>query len=222
VHSFPIYYDESRPVDDVVSIAVAPIDSFSGRVSTRPLVVEIDGMRAVPRRNLSGLWVFLNLPVQPEYKIRINAGMAGYFDPPVTTFPPNPATGNEPRLDVYLHRRPEFPFDPGTTLVSGQLVVNTDEPVPDGLIRADLPMVPAGTPPFVTRTDMNGSFALPLRMPADLLPTDLVTFTFVAGAMVRNFQKFVREDVRSTFKKPIQMDGLNTPDLKAFAGDPVP
>ena len=124
---------------------------------------------------------------------------------------------------MYLHRRPEFPFDPDTTLVSGQLVKGVnDDPVVDVLVEADLPTVPGGTPPFETRTDKNGSFALPLRMPADLLTTDLVTFTFDRQGFNRSFQKWVREGVRSTFKKPIKMDGINTPDLQEFVGDPVP
>lgn len=223
MHSFPIRYDEPHPIDDVVTIAVAPIDAFSGRITEGRLRVEVEGLIARPIRNLSGLRVFVNLPPQPEYRIRIEAGEAGYYDPPVTTFPPSPPTGNEPRLDVYLHRRPEFPFDPDTTIVFGQLVEGADDdPVDGATIRADLPTVPGGTPPFVTQSDANGSFALPLRMPADLLPADLVTFTFDAPGMNRQFAKFVREGVRNTFIKPIRMDGANTPDLRAFAGAPVP
>lgn len=222
MHSFPIYYDDSRPIEDVVSIAVAPIDAFTGQISARPVNVTVKDIDVAPRQNLSGLRVFVNLPARPDYKINIEAQAAGYFNPPETTFPPAPPTGNEPRIDIYLRRRPEFPFDPDTTLVRGQLVTNVRDPVPDALVRADLPTVPGGTPPFETQTDQKGSFALPLRMPPDLLPTDLVTFTFTGGGFNRNFQKPVREGVLNTFQARIRMDGGNTPDLLAFVGDPVP
>ena len=94
------------------------------------------------------------------------------------------------------------------------------------MVRADLPTVPAGTPPFETYTDEKGSFALPLRMPDNLLPGDLVTFTFSVdgpGAPPpRGFGKPVRAAVQNAFKEDIELDGVNQPDLEPFVGVPVP
>jgi len=222
VHSFPIYYDDSHPIEDVVTVAVVLIDAFSGRVITAPVKVSIDGLQALPRRNLTGMRVFVNLPPRPEYRIKVEARMAGYFNPPDTPFPPIPPTGDEPRLDIYLYRRPEFPFDPDTTLVRGRLIRTSGDPVVGGTVTADLPTVPGGTPPFEARTDERGVFALPLRMPENLLPTDLVTFTFEYGGPPRAFDKAVREGVQNTFRAAIRIDGLNEPDLDAFVGDPMP
>jgi hypothetical protein len=128
-HSFPIYFDDD-PKLDRVSLAVMPMDAFSGRLVTSGVKASVVGQLARPIRNLSGQLVFINLPDEDTYRVNVDPSEAGYFAPPESEFPDptDPDAGKKRRHLVRLIRRPDFPFEGTTTLIRG-VVVRGKEPV---------------------------------------------------------------------------------------------
>jgi hypothetical protein len=174
VQPFPIGFD-GEPRLDRVTVAVVPMDAFTGRIVTARLRVEAYAgtgaeKRKLPNRpvrNLSGLYVFLNLPHADDYTIELKALDSGYFDPDRVTFVP-PADNDSDaaakrRVIVLLQRRPTFAFSDGTTLIRG-VVVSGKNPVDRAKIWADVNGA-AAAGNFTTFSDAKGSFALGLRLP---------------------------------------------------------
>ena len=222
------FVDEPEQPFDQVVVAVAAIDAFSGRVVARGVEATIEGLPNLPYRNLSGLLVFVNLPVQADYRIRVQARAAGYFDPdPVTFVPPpddDPDLATRRRLSVPLFRRPETAAAAGGTAVAG-VIVRGAAPVSGASIEAELPTDllpprPPGAPPlrpFETRSDERGAFGLSLRLPRD--PTNepvAVTFTFSEGADERRIERPVVDGRLHSFEKPIDLTGAGVPGLLPF------
>lgn len=234
-HSFHIYFDDNPSIDKVV-VAVAPIDAFTGRIVSSGVKARIEGLLDRPRRNLSGMLVFVNLPSRPVYRVIVSAEKAGYFDPGPTNFVPppddDPDFANKRRLDVPLYRLPSVVADMEATTVAGLLVRIAQpspgepvrEPVPGARVWADLPastLPPnAGSlKPFETRTDERGAFALWLRLPADAATAPVpVMFRFRKGDSQRNIERPVREGKFHSFEKPIDLIGANEPHLLPFGG----
>ena len=79
-HNFDIHFDDQWKIDNV-TLALAPIDAFTGRIIPAAVKAEIENLPDVQIRNRSGMLVFINLPVQAEYKVIVDAKKAGFFDP---------------------------------------------------------------------------------------------------------------------------------------------
>jgi hypothetical protein len=234
---FEIAFDEELPKDEVL-VAVAPIDSFTGRIVQGHVDVHIEGLYQRPIRNFSGMLVFLKPKTtradgeetspqtdQEKYEISVTAEAAGYFDPDPAVFePPVSDDGSDStiqrRVDVPLLRLPSFPVPEETTLVSG-VIVRGDEPLTGARIWVELPagLVPRGSAspkPFETRSYRRGAFALALRVPAweeNMDSTVKVVLHVEEGADHRQFELYVQENRRHVFQKPIDITGSNPPEL---------
>src|SRR3954453_12045943 len=112
---FPIHFDNDPPLDRV-TLAVVPVDTFSGQPVTSGVKALVRGQLARPIKNLSGRLVFINLPVQERYGVTVDASKAGYFSPGDTEFPDpdDPEAKKSRRHLIRLMRRPDFAYD-GTT-----------------------------------------------------------------------------------------------------------
>ena len=147
-HRSPIRFTGVTHIDEVI-VAIAAIDSFTGRiVPLDPGDIELidpgdndaNGIRLMKRpiRNLSGRVVFTRSTrivdgegkdvieeEKPAYKIKIKAQKAGYFDPPTRLF--NPPAPNDPdaiakrKINISLHRLPSFSVPAETTIIAGVL-----------------------------------------------------------------------------------------------------
>jgi len=221
-HSFPILFDDNPPVD-AVGVALVPRDSFTGAVVRNGVEAKLwDDSRdvALPYsaiRNLSGLLVFVNLPNAPQHKFLIDAEKAGYFAPAIVSFVPPLANDPRPpdeklKLEVWLTRRPEVPFDEGTTLVRG-LVVRSANPVDNAAVA--IVRAVGGDPTFETRTDARGVFALALRLPPPLpgeAPTPVLTDIRVEeGADRRVLTRPLKDGRSHVFREAIDLTGTNEP-----------
>ena len=224
-HSFPIVFD-NEPRDntriDRVTVAVAPVDAFSGEIVRRSVTAKLkdpvtgEYLPFKPIRNLSGLLVFINLDDQPNYTIEVDAGKAGYFKPVVSVFvPPQPADADQNRRhEVPLFRRPDFAFGEATTLVRGVIKRGPDG-VEDARIWAD-PLL-AGNPPFETQSGARGAFVLALRLPK-LAPNNVpgpvdVTLKFSEGADQHEFVRPIDDGRTHIFEDPIDLGVKNTPNF---------
>jgi hypothetical protein len=233
-HSFDVRFVDNPPIDHVV-VAVAPVDAFTGRIISSGIEARIEGLSNHPRRNLSGMLVFVNLPSRSRYRVIVSAEKAGYFDPePLDFVPPDdddPEFAKKRLLDVPLHRLPSVAVDADATTVAGLLVRVTQptpgearEPVAGARVWAELPMSafpPGTTSPkhFETRTDKRGAFALRLRLPVDASTAPMsIRFNFQEGADQRDFEASVNEGKFHSFEKPIDLIGTNTPQLLPFGG----
>ncbi|MEE8056660.1 MAG: hypothetical protein V3T17_02310 [Pseudomonadales bacterium] len=230
-----LVFDNVAPPHDSVSFAIVILDAFTAEVVTDNIQVELldanNANQTLPfqaRRNLSGMWVFVDLPTQPFHRVKITAGNAGYFDPGIIDFippaPNDPDVINKRRLEVFLYRRPELAAKLQATVVAG-LVQRAGQAVAGAQISAMLPVAlipPAQLPlqDFITLSDERGAFALPLRLPGDaaLAPVS-VTFTLSEGADQRQFVRDVEEQFFYSFEQPIDLQGnaiTNDPPLKKF------
>lgn len=225
-HSFDIRFDDTPTIDDV-TLALAPIDAFTGRIVPAGVKAEIENLPDVQIRNLSGMLVFTNLPAQPMYRIIVTAKRAGYFDPATVQFVPpasdDPDWARKRRLDVLLYRRPTAPIEADATTVAG-IVVRGVQAVTGARVWAELPanLLPPGAPPlreFETRSDERGAFALSLRLPADAITGTVdVKFKFSEGADQREIERPVSERKFYSFEEAIDLGGANTPQLLPFGG----
>ncbi len=230
-----IIYDNVAQPQDLVNFAVMAIDSFTGEVISEGVKVELlDQNNAnkplpfLPRENLSGMRVFVNLPNQAFYRIRLSAKDAGYFDPAI--FDHIPPAANDPlliqkrRVEFYLHRRAEHAVNLQATVVAG-VIERNGSAVENAEINAEIPpalVPPALLPlsPFVTRSDERGAFAIPLRLPEDATTGPVaITFTMQEGADQRQFVRNVEERHFYSFEQPVDLTGnaaTNNPPLIQF------
>ena len=217
------FVDEPEQPFDRVVVAVAAIDAFDGRVVTRGVEASIEGLPDRPRRNLSGLLVFVNLPEQAEYRIYLSAVAAGYFDPePVTFVPPadgDPDWAAKRRLSVPLLRRPETATEVAGTTVAG-VVQRAGVAVAGASVEAELPpeLVPPGPRlrRFEARSDERGAFALSLRLPDDPARRWVaVTLILSEGGDERRLERPLTEGEFHSFEQPIDLA-----DVGADAGVP--
>ena len=229
-HSFAIYFDDD-PKLDTVSLAVVPMDAFSGRLVTSGVKASVVGQLARPIRNLSGQLVFINLPEEDTYRVKIDPSDAGYFVPSESEFPDpaDPDAEKSRRHLVRLIRRPDFPFDGTTTLIRG-VVLRDEEPVEaariwlDPLVKPALPG-PDGIPkpaprPFETLSGNRGAFALPLTIPnvnnalADVdIENGVIkrTLHLQEGDDAVDLEIEITDGKAHIFQKPIDLTGTNEP-----------
>src|SRR5262245_22431632 len=229
-YSFPIYFDEDPPLDRI-SLAVVPMDAFSGRLVTSGVKASVTGQLARPVKNLSGQLVFINLPIEEKYQVRVDPSEAGYFVPSESEFPDpgDPDASKTRRHLVRLIRRPDFPFEGTTTLIRG-VVVRGKEPVEaariwlDALVKPGKPG-PDGIPKpapraFETRSGDRGAFALPLTIPhvndprADVdaeKGTIKRTLHLHEGDDTVDLEVEITDGKSHIFKKPIDLVGPNDP-----------
>lgn len=227
-HGFPIVFDNEPRTDtriDRVTVAVAPVDAFSGEIVQRGVTAKIkdpvtgEYLPFKPIRNLSGLLVFINLEGQPNYTIEVDAGEAGYFAPDVSVFVPplpnDPNADQKRRHQVTLFRRPDFAFAEATTLVRGVIKRGPDA-VAGASIWAD-PLQPGNPPPFETQSSAKGDFGLPLRLPT-LAPGEVpgpvnVSLHFRQGPDQRDLVRPISDGRTHIFEESIDLIGNNTPNF---------
>jgi hypothetical protein len=191
---------------------VIPIDSFTGQIVEAALGVTVEGLLAQPVHNRSGMYVFLDLPPGP-YNVKIKAEKAGYFDPEIDPFQPG-GTASDKRLLIPMMRRPgTLSTGSDATIAAGMLTLG-GQPADDAIVEAAVPqdsLVPTPQPPpFATRTDSRGAFALRLRLPEPAVAGDPdieVTFTFKKGIRERELTRGVRHGAFHSFSEPIALDG---------------
>jgi hypothetical protein len=231
-----IVFDE--PVLDTVSLAVVPVDSFSGKIVTNGVRVWIEGLFNRSIRNLSGQLVFVNLPDMPVYTVRVDASEAGYFSPPPVDFTPTDKVDGK-RVRVPLYRPADFVFEDAATMIRGVLTRGSERVV-GSRVWCEIPTTPLPSlrpaaqppeapPPFETRTGLRGSFALALSIPPDAteipkdgappeLPKDRkfgVTLHFADGSDTRTLDVAITESKANVFQDPIDITGANVPELVA-------
>ncbi|MEM6807848.1 MAG: hypothetical protein AAF350_02020 [Pseudomonadota bacterium] len=189
------YFDRAH-FDDVV-LAVIVVDAFSGAILQRGIEAHLEKQLAgtwrrfpvEPRRNATGMLVFVNrrnqppggspsgLPL-PPFRVVLDVSAAGYFDPVPVVLNALPA---DRRLIVRVHKMPEGRLDGPTTSIDGVLV-RAGVPVERARVRGELPanvLPPNAQPaPFETLSDERGAFSLQLRLP---VTTVTVRFEFSSG-----------------------------------------
>lgn len=165
------HLDENPKIDEVI-FAILPVDRFTGTVVKRGISAKIQGADHRPRRNLSGMLVFLkrgdsDVP-GTSYKVDVEAEDAGYFDQVVDVVYP---AGEHPPDDAFLNvvnliPTPKAAFTNETTLVRGVVrqgglaLAGATISAVESLIEPD----PGVDLPFETRSDQKGGFVLPLRL----------------------------------------------------------
>lgn len=226
--SFNTRFDDSDVKIDQVVLAVAPIDAFTGEYVKAGLEVRLVGLPDLPRRNLSGMYVFVNLPARNKYLIHIQAQDAGYFDPETIEFTPVPDTaseiGKKRRVNVALHRRPTAPQAIEASAIAGVLVRpqgHAQIPVTLASVRVEFPsdLLPPGTgasPSFRTFSDERGAFLLSLRLPSDngeeAIPVSII-FEKIEGTQVdkRVIERRLKNQTFYSFDKPVDIEGVDIP-----------
>ena len=130
-----------------VSLAIRLIDDFTGEAPLGRVSVTIRDMKAAT--NLSGYYVFTNLPKGKSYDVHIDSELYVPENIKDVAIPrPDPKNPVEP---VTVKPKPAYPFPANATLVRG-VIVNPD-PVVDAPVKCS-------DPPQETRTDSNGEFVL--------------------------------------------------------------
>jgi hypothetical protein len=220
-----IFDDDPPPPIDRVSLAIVPTDAYSGRIVTQKITASLkiknisDTLPIRPRRNLTGLLVFVNLPTNAVYEVKVEAQNAGYFDPDVFDFQPLPDSSTDAggrRKVVLLFRKPEFPFENEATLVSGVVQFN-HQPAMNALFEVT---TEPGSESFKTKTDQRGAFTLAMRLPALDEPNNTpvsVEFKITHPDGNRQFNADVLEGRRNIFTQPIELSNSNVPPLIASA-----
>ena len=212
-HGFDIAFAQP-PLRQSVAFAIAPFDGFTGERVVRGVTARIDGLSDLPVRNVSGMLVFTDLPMQPVYTIRIDAAVAGYFNPPATSIAAGDPSGTP--FPVALGRLPSRGHPDDATLVRG-LVQRAGVTVANAQVVAALDPPPPGATPFATRSDGAGSFAIALRLPR-LAPGEqeapygvLVSVTDSVGTAIYPGQ--VRGGRAHRFAAPLDLASAATPSL---------
>lgn len=218
-----IVFDKDDVVRERVTVAVIPIDGFTGRAVGRGVRASIVGHANHPRRNLSGMLVFVDLAEQAgPYEIRVDASEAGYFNETVRF----PEAGNsehaKKRVVVPLLRQPGAPLESETTYASGEVRLR-GVPVADARVTArpavsiDAPF-DAERPTFHARTNERGAFVIPMRLPepAEGEAGTEVLFHFQAGYYERELEKTLVDGAFHSFQQPIDVaETGGGPDLLA-------
>jgi hypothetical protein len=133
-----------------VSLAVPLVDAFTGGLPRGNPSVSIDGSAAVPVRNASGQFVFVDLDLDPgDVTVTVDGGVYYASPEPVDVTIPTAAEASDPgvfdpsadpvAVDE-LVPTPTYPFPTGTTLVRGRVVDDTVDPavrVPDARVSVD-------------------------------------------------------------------------------------
>lgn len=163
---------------DRVDIAVAAVDAFSGDAIFGGLAMSIEGIVKQPIRNLSGMWVFINLPERAQYQLNIDASSAGYFNPPTIVI----GAEDQPRVDVALVRLPSASMNYEASYIAGTVKLS-DQKSPAALvtITANFPEEDGNTASvFRSFSDEKGAFLLPCRVP-DLVGDDqrVISLSFI-------------------------------------------
>ncbi len=235
--SLNIRFEDADIVIDRVVVAVALIDAFTGQVVRDDIKVTIEGLFNAPIRNLTGMFVFVNLPPQDSYQINIDAEEAGYFSPePIEFTPPaddDPEVAKKRRLDVPLIRRPSAPQDLAATSITGVVVRSvgaTREPAPFVSIRAEFPedLFPPGGQPdtqFNTLSDERGAFTLSMRLPPEAGVEAVVVqiiFEQDRNGIIskRVVERLVEDQVFYSFDMSIDIEGPDIPVDVAGPGVP--
>jgi len=217
--SFEIAFDEWR-IDDV-TLAVLPVDRATRvpvRSGVKAYLWDIVEKRELPPRlihNHSGYFVLINQEPDADYTIRIEPEAAGYRGPVEIAVNPH---RDGMRQIAPLERRPDRPFDEGTTLVRGDVIRfkvagDPDTRVPVADVTVSVPAAdPADPPPFWTTTDSRGVFALALQLPppnAGEAPRPVaVTLRFQEGAgPPLDVTRSLTDGRTHVFADPIDIDG---------------
>lgn len=208
-----IRFDTPTRVDRV-TLAVLPIDGFTGALVTRGVQARVLGLSDRPIVNGSGMLVFINLPdppAPPAYRVEVDAREGGFFGPELLPFTPPPAGDPDEeakrRLPLLLKPKPDYVYPSGTTLVRG-VVVRANEPVAGAVISS---RPPSSAARFEALSDDRGAFALALRPhpDADLSSLDI---RFEQGGDVRTLAgKALTRGRSHSFLEPIDLSGTNDP-----------
>ena len=215
-----IRFDEQPPPlrVDRITLAVLPIDGFSGAIVRCGVGARIEGLPDKPIVNASGMLVFINLappPLPPHYRVMVEARDAGFFDPQPLEFTPpaenDPEIEKKRKLTVLLVPRPDFPFPSGTTLVRG-VAKRGGAPAAGITVTARPPLSSAR---FETLTGDNGAFALALRPhPEGPVPLELAIRFEDGNVLLRSLPGKRLVPGRShSFRDPVDLNGLNDPDF---------
>lgn len=214
-----IHIDTPSRVDHV-TLAVLPIDGFTGALVRSGVRASIEGLVGAPIVNGSGMLVFLNLldqpdkPNPPTYQVEIDARDAGFFGPEKRSFTPpaanDPDAEEKRKLKLLLKPRPDYPYPSGTTLIRG-VIVNGADPVAGATVSTTPDQSEAA---FEALTDARGAFALALR-PSPLSAGPLKVDVHVEkGPDTRDLVDKMLTIRRShSFQAPIDLGGSNDPDL---------
>jgi hypothetical protein len=205
----PLRFD--RAITSRVTAELAFVDRFTRRRVKRGVragVVDPADGSPLPYRlipNLSGGLALSDLPSDTDYTILVDPRHAGYVGP--FEFTINPSAGGL-QVVVDLDPKPNFAFEPGTTLVRGSVVV-TAGPVEGAVISVDGQR-------FATLSDKNGSFALPLSLSGlavgEQPEPQVVDLLFEAPDLSsRRLTVTLVERRTHVFSEPIELDGDNTP-----------
>ncbi len=210
---------DTPPRLDRVTLAVVPIDGFSGALVPRGVSASVKGLANRPVVNASGMLVFLNLPPQSGYEVDValDGYGAAFFPPPSALFtPPDPddeEAERKRRLEVLLVPRPQYPFPTGTTLIRG-VVVRGSTPVAGAAISVK-PDQSDGI--FKTLSDEKGAFALALRLSPLSVGPPAIDVHISEGGDARGLLGKPIEIGRShSFMEPIDLAGNNDPDFSTF------
>ena len=116
-------------------MAVSLVDNFTGEKPVGAVSVTLKGESYTAVKNLSGFYVFLNIPIK-AYVVQVRSDY--YFDNdfPATLTPPNPGDLFSDKLAklkqvIPLDPRPAYPFPSGATLIRGIVNDQTGNPVPN-------------------------------------------------------------------------------------------
>lgn len=145
-----------------LSLAVQPVDRYTGGTPAADLRVRIEGRDAEPIRTPSGFHVFLDIEAGTETVVvegssryvdgrETGVEVIDLSDPGTTVDPADPAT--LPVETVKLAPSTAYEFPAGATLLRGVVTDPSDEPLPDTAVSA------TGTE-SETRTDENGEYVL--------------------------------------------------------------
>ena len=206
------------PRIDRVTLAIGAVDAVSGALVRDGVSARIAGLMDQPLVNASGMLVFINLPVQPQYAVEVDARRAGF--PFVERFDFTPPGADDPdpearRRSVLLAPGPDYPFAPGTTLIRG-VVTRGSAPVENAAIAAAPASGGAG---FGSRSTANGAFALALRLPPfgthEAEAPVPVTIDLGEGGDTRRFVRSLTNGRSHSFLEPIDLTGSNDPGFFA-------
>ncbi len=134
---------------DRLGAALSVIDRFSETEPTGEVTLFLNGMLIEPSKNLSGYYLFFDLPGDTAV-IRV---ISEYYYPGVKTVTPADLDPLNPLIEIFLIPRVSYPFPPGATLIRGGVVDGAGSPVPDAVVRQKGRDV-------ATKTDGNGEFVL--------------------------------------------------------------
>jgi hypothetical protein len=111
---YEVYLDQA--VTARLSLAVRLTDEYTGKTPIGSAAVYLEGLEVKPVKNLSGYYLFLDLPAG-EYRVLVET--AYYFAQDITVSLPLPDP--DPVVEIILKPGPSYPFSPGATLIRGMV-----------------------------------------------------------------------------------------------------